>query len=40
MEKSLQHKLKNLLDQPREYNEYNRDTRYDPFRGTSIEGKD
>ena len=33
-------KLKNLLDQPREYNEYNRDTRYDPFKGTSIEGKD
>ena len=24
----------------REFNQRNRDTRYDPFKGTSIEGKD
>ena len=33
-------KMSTLIDQTFEYTENNRDTRFDPFKGTSIEGKD
>ena len=32
--------INNKLEKRREYSEHNRDTRFDPFKGTSIEGKD
>ena len=32
--------INNKLEKRREYSEHNRDTRLDPFKGTSIEGKD
>jgi len=32
--------INNKLKKKKEYSEHNRDTRLDPFKGTSIEGKD
>ena len=36
VEPLINHKLENK----KKYSEHNRDTRFDPFKGTSIEGKD
>ena len=36
VETLINHKLK----KGKKYSEHNRDTRFDPFKGTSIEGKD
>jgi|TARA_Y100000310_G_scaffold301332_1_gene337730 hypothetical protein len=39
-EDQIKMELKKVKEKEKEYSEQNRDTRFDPFKGSSIEGKD